>query len=173
MDMLMTTHNHLPLAKKINLFRILKKRAKLHMPPMPTLKKIIVLAFKIILSFIIIFSFKLYTEKSLIDVVESHLQALKDTDYQKAYSYTSTSYQNSVSFDQFSRDFNSLSFVQKNNKVSLSKCARTEYDEPRKGISFIKSTFISDDNTKNTVYYTMTCEYLHWKISKIQLKSTH
>lgn len=130
-----------------------------------TPKKALVIITSIISALIVyvflIIALAFYLTSGLVTVVNNQLAALRETNYEKAYSYTSKDFQHAVSFDKFKIFINTYPSL-KNNK-SIAFYSR-EFNNDK---GSIEGTLYSNDGASTPVKYLLVRENSTWKILAI------
>jgi hypothetical protein len=128
--------------------------------PMPLWFKIISLLF--VLALIGVTGGILFTEK-FVDVVDHHLEALRESDFEKAYTYTSKDFQDSMNYNQFQNFVHSYPVFLNNQLAHFTKRYLKD------GHVVLKGNLTSKERVNTPIEYKLVKENDKWKISSIRL----
>lgn len=120
-----------------------------------------VLLAAIIVYALLLFMLVVYLTSSLTDTVQNQLAALQSGDIEKAYSYTSTDFQNATPLKNFKIFVNRFPALSNNKSVSFSERKIND----NKGM--LDATLNATDGTKTFVKYYFIKENNTWKILEI------
>ncbi len=115
---------------------------------------------------VIVFSLAFYFTSGITKAVHNELDALRNGDINKAYSYTSKDFQHSVSIDQFRL------FIKHYPSLSNNKSSTFNEREVRNNSGFIKGVLTAEDGAKTPIEVNLIKEDGIWKILSIKLQPT-
>lgn len=112
---------------------------------------------------VIVVAIAIYATSGMTGVIKSQLSALRAGDIVKAYSYTSSEFQQATSLDDFER------FVRAFPAIRSSKSASFPEREVNNGQGEVKGTIYGEDGSVVPVDYLMVKENGSWKIMGIKI----
>lgn len=137
----------------------------------PSTPKIIMVLFVALLSFLtlvaLIIASIFFATSGLTDAAREQLTALRQQDYEKAYSYTSNEFKKSASLEDFIKFVNDYPALRDNKNATF-----TTRSIDAAGSGVISGTLESSDGTTIPVTYMLVKENDQWRILNIDVKHT-